>query len=347
MRDLANSVLEKIKDYRNSDGIQVTVESILKWAEQFGKDAEFMLTEINHILPQTYIPLEIARNWIKSHIETMLSDSNYGSITEFLSETEFLDMQPIGKSQNVILELVDEVLVAEYQHSFKDYVTFPKTNFVYFDDVLASGGTIGGQVIYWLKLKNDGRNENHLRISKDEFRLSIHLFCLHTWGHSFQKIRISKTFSQALERKIKWYRNFEIQNHIKFHGEELNIAIPVKDQPNNAKTYLANLNAEKYEDYAYRPDNLPAKESFFTSPENRIKYEGILLQKGLLIIDMIQGPVSPNIRPLGFINPNYKTYGLGTHFFTWRNIPNNAPLALWWDVPGHDWHPLFPARRRN
>lgn len=107
------------------------------------------------------------------------------------------------------------------------------------------------------------------------------------------------------------------------------------------------MTATKYEDYAYRKDENPAKENFFTSPENRIIYENILLQKGISIIEMIKSPVKPNLRPLGLINPNYKTYGLGTHFFTWRNIPNNSPLVFWWQVEGHNWQPLFPVSNRG
>lgn len=127
----------------------------------------------------------------------------------------------------------------------------------------------------------------------------------------------------------------------------MNIAFPTDEQPANVKSYLANLNAEKYEDYAYRRANTPANEGFFTSPENRIIYENILLQKGISIIDMIRGEVRPNLRPLGLINPSYKTFGLGTHFFTWRNIPNNSPLVFWWEVHGHDWQPLFPVANRG
>jgi hypothetical protein len=62
---------------------------------------------------------------------------------------------------------------------------------------------------------------------------------------------------------------------------------------------------------------------------------------------MIQSDVRPNIRPLGLINPTYRTFGLGTHFFTWRNIPNNSPLVFWWEVPGHNWIPLFPVMNRG
>ena len=206
---------------------------------------------------------------------------------------------------------------------------------------MATGGTIGRDLIKWLNEKDNTGEVNSVKILDGRFKLSIHLFCLHTWGKSFQECRLKKTFSDKIGSKITWYNNATIENHVKWNNQSLNIAIPNADQPPNVITYLTNLSAKKYEDYAFRKEGKPASETFFTSPKNRIRYENILLQKGLSIINMIQGQVKPNIRPLGLINPNYKTFGLGTHFFTWRNIPNNSPLVFWWEVPNYHWQPLF------
>lgn len=342
MKELAKNILDIVEDYRNEDGIQLTVESIIAWAEQFGDDAEFMLAEILHLLPSTYFSRNTAKELTRNGLKTYTEKA--GSVTAFLSETEFLDLQSEGKSQGAILKLVEEVLNEDYGQSYHDYSSFPKTNFIYFDDVLATGGTIGRQLIEWLN-KSSGDVQNHVRVLKGEYKLSVRLFCMHNWGFNFQNYRIEKTFSSALAAKIGWFYNMEIQNHIKWREQQLNIVIPKNEQPQNVKTYLAGLEAEKYEDYAYRPSGQPTKEIFFSSPENRVRYENNLLQKGLEIINMIHGPIGVNVRPLGFVNPNYKTLGLGTHFFTWRNIPNNCPLALWWEVHGHDWKPLFPIHR--
>lgn len=347
MEKLAEIIFNVIKDYRKDDGINLTTQNILEWADQFDQDAEFILTELAHIIPQVYVSKENAKKAIASHLKKLIKDYNYSSVAKFLMDTKFLDLQSVGKSQKVILELIEEVLNEEFGETSKKYDSYPKINFIYFDDVLATGGTIGNHLIDWLKNKNTDGEENQKKILENKFHLSIHLFCLHTWGHAFQTFRLKKTFSDSIDSKIKWYRNYEIANHVKWNNQSLNIAIPVNEQPVNAKTYLANLSANKYEDYAYRKQGLPQKESFFTSPENRVRYENLILQKGLSIIGMIQGEIKSNIRPLGLVNPNYKTYGLGTHFFTWRNIPNNCPLIFWWEVKGHNWKPLFPVANRG
>jgi hypothetical protein len=275
----------------------------------------------------------------------------YERITRFLADTEFLDLQPQHKSQKAILTLLDEVLTAEYGESLENYRKYPKINFVYFDDVLATGSTIGQDLVGWLSLVDSDGIENAFYLLKNKYKLSVNLFCVHTWGQAFLKNRLNKSFEEKykdnLGSKIRWLYDYTIENHAKFSNQSLNVAFPIEDQPTNVKAYLANLTASKYEDYAYRRANNPTNEDFFTSPQNRIIYENLILQKGISIIEMIQGEIKPNIRPLGLINPNYKTFGLGTHFFTWRNIPNNSPLVFWWEVPGHNWIPLFPVANRG
>lgn len=347
MKEIADIILETIKDYRNDDNVFLDTNHILNWANQFGDDAEFMLTEISHIIPQVYISKEKAKTFIDSHIEALMRQFKYSNISEFLVETEFLDLQQPHKSQPAILSILENLLNEKYGESYIKYKTYPKINYVYFDDILASGSTIGNHLVQWLKETNTEGIANVENVLNDRFRLSVNLFGIHNWGQSFQQFRLQKTFEDKIDKKILWFWNYQIQNHAKWNNQTLNVAFPTDEQPVNVKTYLASLPAEKYEDYAYRKLNTPVIERFFTSAENRIRYENILLQKGLSIIEMIQSEIKPNIRPLGLINPNYKTFGLGTHFFTWRNIPNNSPLVFWWEVAGHDWQPLFPVANRG
>lgn len=347
MKEIADSIVESIKDYRNDDGIFLDADHVINWANQFGENAEFMLNEINHILPQVYISKEKSKDFIDGHIQALQKEFGYKTISDLLMNTEFLNMQEDHKSQPAILSILESLLDEKYGESYLKYESYPKINFVYFDDILASGSTVGKHLVAWLNSNNQQGVKNADNIINNNYKLSVNLFCCHTWGRSFQEYRLLKTFENKIDKKISWFWNLEIQNHAKWHNQSLNIAFPTEQQPSNVKSYLANLSAEKYEDYAYRKEGIPADEGFFTTPENRIIYENILLQKGLSIINMIKGEVRPNLRPLGLINPSYKTFGLGTHFFTWRNIPNNSPLVFWWEVQGHEWQPLFPVANRG
>jgi hypothetical protein len=80
---------------------------------------------------------------------------------------------------------------------------------------------------------------------------------------------------------------------------------------------------------------------FFTSEENRNLLEQTLWNTGL----HIRG-IAPNLkdthRPLGYTSKNSNNkLGFGSLVVTYRNCPNNCPLAYW---VGDPWHPLFPRK---
>lgn len=349
MIELANNIYEIIKDYRNHDGIYITPDYIIEWASQFDDDTLLVLTELNKILPETYISRDKAKKNLLAHLMAYLKLYSYTNITTFLIDTHFIDCQLAHKSQPAILNLLEEVLNETFQESYKKYIDYPKKNYIYFDDVLASGSTIGRHCVEFLTSKDDNKVTFAQKLENNEINLSISVFCMHVWGFEFQKFRISKTptLSDKISKKINWFWNYEIQNHAKLNNQSLNIARPIKLANTKINSYLEGLDATKHEDFAFRRANTPAKEMFFTTPENRVHFENLLVEKGIDIINMIQGEVKPNLRPLGLINPTYKIFGLGTHFFTWRNIPNNSPLVYWWEVNGHDWKPLFKVANRG
>lgn len=345
---LAESIHGVIKDYRNHDDIFLSVNDIIDWADQFDENALLVLNELNHILPETYISKQKAKILLENDLDYYQNKFKYASIEEFLKNTKFLNIQEPLKSQSVILKLINEIITDKTGLSFFNFEEYPKKHYIYFDDVLASGSTIGRDIVDFLNQKGNANEEHYKELEKSNITLSVCLFCLHLWGWEFQKYRIEKTFNANVKNKINWRYNYEVQNHGGFLNQRLNVVKPIKGVNKQINSYLENLNkAAKYESYAYRKHNEPSQETFFTSALNRAAYEDVLIEKGIDILNMIKGPVHPSLRPLGIINPTYKVFGLGTHFFTWRNIPNNCPLVFWWGATGHSWKPLFPVFNRG
>lgn len=213
--------------------------------------------------------------------------------------------------------------------------------------MLVTGKTILDDLTSWINENNRIEALNDKTIT-----LEIDLIVEHRLGQSNMLYQLEKFKCPGLNiSNIHVWHYYEVENHLKLPyslgGQKLNaVAIPVKEYLSQESIkYWESLNADRHAEYAFRPENRPSKEEYFTSAENRIRFERILIEKGLYIINQIQGEINNCIRPLGFIYPSYKTFGVGTLFFTWRNVPNNAPLVFWWDVPGHDWKPLFPAKR--
>lgn len=55
-----------------------------------------------------------------------------------------------GKSQHKLVEMLDEFVFNKTGHHISEYDNYPKRHFIYIDDVLASGKTIGDDLILWI-----------------------------------------------------------------------------------------------------------------------------------------------------------------------------------------------------
>ena len=77
---------------------------------------------------------------------------------------------------------------------------------------------------------------------------------------------------------------------------------------------------------------------FFSSEEGRDVLEQELLVAGAKIRDLCP-QLNKYQRPLG--NMILETLGFGSTIVTFRNCPNNAPLAFW---AGNPWYPLFERK---
>jgi hypothetical protein len=86
---------------------------------------------------------------------------------------------------------------------------------------------------------------------------------------------------------------------------------------------------------------------FFSSETRRSVLEQAFLKAGLRIRSFSANPHAA-LRPLGF---SPFGVGFGSLFLSFRNCPNNAPLALWWGDhtkpswhPFSKWYPLVPRK---
>lgn len=89
-------------------------------------------------------------------------------------------------------------------------------------------------------------------------------------------------------------------------------------------------------------------EELFTDFSSRKIVENIFLKYGSQLVLNAKNPAE-SMRPLGF--NKLPSMGFGAMFFTYRNIPNNCPLVLWYGDPTKpNWHPLskwYPLFQRR
>ncbi len=351
MDEIIDNILEIVDDY-GVDNLffqKLSKESVYQWIEQFNEDdREFLLEELLHLLPKSYLSKNMVREKLNLVFEKLREDFNYDNVQDFLDETYFLDCQEDEKSQKVLLEFVDEIIQEKYEYSISDCGTKKIRYWLYLDDIFASGGTFRNDIIQ--EVENYG--------IEDFVNSSIEIvgifFIVHKWGKENTSYALSKKFGNKFKNKIKLYKSIFVDNypHVNSYNTnpKFNHIYPIEcDQGIEFLDYLENSFDRdyplKHEKVAFRQSSYPLKEKFFSSKENRIRYENILLNKGIEIINSIDSLTATSLRPLGMTPPHFKTLGTGTHHFTWRNISNTCPLVFWWGTNG--WHPLFPVQNRG
>lgn len=346
MQELAEQIFEILKDYHcdyPDTKHKMSVEHILKWAKQFGDDAEFILTELLHFLPNVYVSREKAISILKKQLEFLKEKYKYSSMDEFIKNTYFIDVQKEEKSQKEILVLVKEILQKDYKIDYDSLQQTPsKKHYIYFDDILATGNTI-------FKNLKSIFDSNLLDFTNGNKTINICLFCCHTLGCEKTLLRLKREYGDTISKVSSCDLCYYLVENRMDPSERLNCAYPIDKQSSKISEYIKNLNT----DYSksppiFRLEDLPLEETFFSSKENRNKFEKIILDKGLELLQKVkkENP-DPRKRPLGDTVKSYKTLGTGTLFFTWRNISNTCPIVFWWDVSGHNWIPLFSLKNRG
>lgn len=352
MEKLITEIYKIIRDYRRHDigflyHTEITKNHILNWINQFDEnDRKFVLSELLHILKKSYLTEEETIEILTLEFETLAKDFGYANVTDFLNETIILDCQEAGKSQKVMLKMVEEILLTKYGYNVKNCNKNNIKNWLYIDDVLSSGRTFKDDIIQ--KVNNHGI-EN---FKNEKIKIIGTFIILHYWGVKNLWQSLDHIFENKISKSIHFYSVAKVDNlpytYESHENPNFNNIYPIKSITGEEflEKLEINLN-EKYDKlynkkYAFRNPKYPIKETFFSTKENRNRFEQIILEKGIEIYNSINEISTVSIRPLGFCPPSYQTLGTGSLYITWRNISNTCPLVFWWDING--WNPLFPRK---
>ena len=356
MKALVNEVFELIKDYRadeNNPAVMMTRKRVKLWVEQFEKkDRLFLLIELKNIFQKHYCMKIEAKSFLKGTIDVLAKDKGYATPQAFLLDTVFLDLQPAGKSQKKFLALLAEVLKDEFSFDVQHCGTQQRKNFVYLDDILCTGNTLLYGVKDWAGTYYQ-QNQTYLEaIKARNIELILCYIFIHTKNYHKKVAEIGYKIDKEFRHTIHHW--LEIDNENLDATSNLGIALPTEtDQSEEVIRYKEQIitevdnytNSKGYptsvEEF-YRPIGKPITETFFTSPEARTRFENIMLEKGIKILKKAN-ITKQNIRALGYSLPSQKNFGFGALCFTWRNVPNNTPLAFWYDGGGN--FPLFVVNR--
>ncbi|MEP0861183.1 MAG: hypothetical protein HRF52_07065 [Ignavibacterium sp.] len=357
MEQLITSIYQTLEDYRADENrtlVRMTKDRIRNWISQFDNNLRVpILIELDNIFKKRYCSKSDVKYFLDQLIKVLTNDFGFKSSNEFLKNSDFLNLQPEGKSQRIMLSLLDDLIQDKYGLCLADCGTTSNKYSIYIDDILCTGLTLISDIKKWSEQNFSANKTNGQAVADNSTTLVFAYVFIHEKNYRKKVAEMRHKISYDLSSKHKMYRLFEIENSVSV-SSKIDLIFPLEEgQTDRVKEYqteITNLVDRRAIENGwktgpnefYRPINLPTKEDFFTSAENRKIVENAFLQKGIQILDNANSQI-PNMRALGYSLPSLKDFGFGALCFTWRNVPNNAPLVFWYS--GGGFTPLFEVTR--
>jgi hypothetical protein len=324
--DLLISITNTIKDYREGEIPEPTPEHVDRWVEQFSAETRLpILREMDNVLKITYFTFAKVTRFLRKLI---IAEELVGADPlSFWRSVMFLDIQRGGNSQREMLAIFEQLLENAYDIKINDCGRKKQiTKFIYLDDVIFTGNRVRQDIENWIQ-KN----------APNEAKVYVISIASHSGGQYYAKERI-KIAAKAAGKKIEtiWWSISEYEDRM----SDINISDVLRPthipDDQEVKQYIANM---KHKPVLRKPGNV-GKNRIFSGEDGRDVLEQEFLKAGAKIRSICAN-LKVYQRPLG--NIVLETLGFGSLLVTFRNCPNNAPLALW---VGDPWYPLF-ARSTN
>ncbi len=318
--DLLASIAATTADYREGDLAAPTPQHVDRWVSQFDPAVQVpILREMDHVLKQTYFSRKGTRKFLGGLFQTdkLVGDDPCA----FWRNVSFLDIQGGGASQKEMLALFSKVLNKKCGFETADCGGAPQA-FVYLDDAIFTGNRVRRDFEGWIADRAPSNAEVHIIV-----------IALHSGGQYYASGKIKEAAKNAGKNiNFTWWRAIELEDR-RAYTNSSDVLRPVSIPADPAvQAYIAGMRYQPH----LRGAGQVGGNGIFSSDAGRQLLEQEFLKAGVRIRQMC-----PNLgdtqRPLGHMT--LETLGFGSLIVTFRNCPNNAPLALW---VGDPWYPLFP-----
>ncbi|QIL81365.1 hypothetical protein G7047_16705 [Diaphorobacter sp. HDW4A] len=318
--DLLASIANTIQDYRGGSLPQPITDHVDRWVQQFDVAVQLpILQEVDHVLKKIYFSKEDVAKFLRT---AMRSKKLTGEdAAAFWRDANFLDIQGGGDSQTDMINLFSEQLQDEHGFGTTECAHGDDV-FIYLDDGIFTGNRVRRDLEGWIR--------DHAPA-----QTTLHVICIaqHSGGQYYANGKIQEVIKTSGKKvDITWWHAIELEDR-RTYSAKSDVLRPTAI-PNDpaVQAYVA---AMKYQP-SLRTAGNPGAANLFTGDAGKILLEQEFLKAGVNIRQMC-----PNLgatqRPLGHMT--LETLGFGSLIVTYRNCPNNAPLAFWVDAP---WYPLFP-----
>lgn len=325
------SVANTIEDYRVGDLAPRTPDDVERWIRQFPTTSQVpLLREVDHVLKQTYF----TKANVSEFFSMLIGEKNLSGDRpcEYWREAHILDIQQ-GHSQREIRQVFAKALMDQCSLEIANCGS-GGGDYLYLDDVLFTGGRVGNDLSIWLE-----------RDAPNKATVHVVVMAAHRFGEWKCSERLKKEAkASGKELVFRFWSAMRIENRQRYSASSEVLWPAVIPQDEALAEYIA---AEEKFPFKLRPLGGKLEHQIFSSEQGRQMLEQELLLAGMRIRSFSQNP-SKALRPLGF---SPFGLGFGSMIATYRNCPNNAPLALWWgdptaapEHPFSKWCPLLPRR---
>ena len=328
--NLLNDISRIVQDYREEEINIIKPDHIDRWVSQFLPENQLLiLREIQHVFESTYYSKNKIMDFLESLCQTkkLVGDNP----KEFWAQINFLQIQERGNSQIEMLTLFDNCLMKHHKISISDC---GKSNekFIYLDDVIFSGFHVTNDLDKWIR-----------GCAPKNAKIYICVFSLHKLGEYQVKKHLNNVIQESNKNILfEFWRCKEFENRVRYrNNSEVLWPCELPEDPLVEEFQKYNQN------YPFIAREQGGNFQPFSSEAGRKLLEREFLMAGLKIKSYCKQP-NEMLRPLG-----YSLFGLGfgSMIVTYRNCPNNSPLALWWGNPNESksnplskWYPLFPRK---
>lgn len=319
----AQSIAATAGDYRKDELGPLDADHVIRWVEQFDDEDRLpLLAELDHVLKKTYFSEAAVTDFLESLAkEPKLVGSDPAT---FWRTAGILAIQQGGNSQADMLERFDAVLRKQLGTGINDCEA-SSGNFIYVDDAIFTGNRFRRDLEPWIE--NDAPQ-----------KATVHVIvnAMHT-GSYYAKQQVDKAAQKAGKAitTVRWHvREVENRKYYRNQSEVLWPAEFPEGGDDEISAYVRMLKDAGHAPEKRAPGGTP-KNGIFSGEAGRAALERAFLKAGVRIRSMCPF-LKETARPLGY--SALMTLGFGATVVTYRNCPNNCPLALW---AGDPWYPLF------
>lgn len=328
--DLIQGVANIIADYRAGEIPPPDAAHVERWIGQFPKDVqEPLLAEMAHVLTATYIN----RSTVEQFLRGLVTNEGLAGKDHcaFWEKANIRKEQGNGNSQRELVAVFGAALKESCGLELAECGS-PNGAYIYIDDGVFSGD----------RALQDLRQ---LVSESSQSSLNIHVVVIALYsGGSYWLETALKKHAEALGKSVALtiWRVIELENR-KAYRNSAEVLWPISLPDDEAVQNYATSQRFRFE---ARTSGGSLTYPVFSSEDGRQLLEREMLLTGVRIKGLSNS--SDIVRPLGY---SRFSLGFGATVVTYRNCPNNCPLAWWWgdpkahkNHPFSKWYPLLPRK---